>query len=811
VAIRALEQAVDLVTGETSEKADSHVRVRSLEGALRATRRVAEYLRALGLSDATRIEALATQFAEAASSTEEAVADAQASFAQFVASVFGDHASSIDPLWLRSFIATCPEVFLGDLEQAREAAQHYGDPRTFHPPTRARFQVQTLAPARLPSWALGLFCALTATVLATTLLVRGLAANGLTVLEGVWAALFSGLFMLAAMGFTIALVGFVSGLRQRDRGARREPVAAKLGPLPRSALVMPIYEENPEHVFAGIAAMRESLSAVTGGEAFEIFVLSDSRRPEQVAEEERAFRRVASLPGSSIPIYYRRRALNERQKAGNLHEFFERFGDRYEYAIVLDADSLMRGDTLVTMLRRMEAAPKVALLQAPLTLHAGTTIFARCQQLAASVCGPLFTRGLAHLAGPHGNYYGHNAALRVRAFLECCSLPVLAGEPPLGGHILSHDFVEAALLCRAGWEVRIAHDLDGSWEELPATLPDYVARDRRWCQGNLQHLRIALAAGFKTMSRLHMWVGAGSYLAGPAWFCFTLLGALLAAQSRQPLVPAEYALGLSLATGVLLLGPRLMGLVTTLADRSQRAAHGGGLRLCLGVLFELVLGSLVAPLLMIHHLRIVSSIVAGGTVRWGVQRRRAHGRFGHLARGEVLSTLLGLGSAALLWLAAPGLLGWLAPIWLPLSLSIPLVVLISSARVGETLARTGLLAVPSETQPDELLHRASDLQAMTTADEAARFRDLVLDPLLLAAQIAKLGASAESNVLSTELLRLQKRALRQGPAALSPAERETLANDPNSLRLLHREAWRSWPVESWQLAREVPQLPKQGA
>jgi membrane glycosyltransferase len=811
VAIRALEDPVDFVTGETSEKADSHIRVRSLEGALRASRRVAEYLRALGLSDAARIEALATQFAQAASSAEEAVADAQASFAQFVADVFGDHAASIDPLWLRSFIGACPEVFLGDLEQARAAAQRYGDPRTFRPPTRAKFQVQTLAPARLPTWALGLLGAVTATALATTLLVRGLAANGLSVLEGVWAALFSGLFMLAAMGFTIALVGFVTGLRRGTRHGRDETVAEKLGPLPRSALVMPIYEENPEHVFAGIAAMRESLSAVAGGEAFEIFVLSDSRRPEQVAEEERAFRRVASLPGSCIPIYYRRRALNERQKAGNLSEFFERFSHRYEYAIVLDADSLMRGDTLVSMLRRMEAAPNVALLQAPLTLHAGTTIFARCQQLAASVCGPLFTRGLAHLAGPHGNYYGHNAALRVRAFLECCSLPVLAGEPPLGGHILSHDFVEAALLCRAGWEVRIAHDLAGSWEELPATLPDYVARDRRWCQGNLQHLRIALAEGFKTMSRLHMWVGAGSYLAGPAWLCFTLLGALLAASSRAPLVPARFALGLTLATAVLLLGPRLMGLVTTLADRSQRAAHGGGLRLCFGVLFELGLGSLLAPLLMIHHTRIVGSIVAGTAVRWGVQRRRARGRFGQLARGEVISTLLGLASAVLLWFAAPGLFGWLAPIWLPLSLSIPLVVLISSARVGEALARTGLLAVPSETQPDELLHRASDLQAMTTADEAARFRDMVLDPLLLAAQIAKLDMPAESNVVTTELLRLQKRALRQGPAALSPAERETLASDPNSLRLLHREAWRSWPVESWQLAREVPQLPKESA
>jgi membrane glycosyltransferase len=791
----------------TAEKIESHIRVRSLEAAARASRRVAEYLRALGLHDAARVEQLAGEIAQQATSPEEAVADAQERFAAFLSAVFPEQADSIDPLWLRSFIAAAPEVFLGDVDAARLAAERFGDPRKFQPVTRAQFNVQSLRPARLPSWAPGLFGAGVATCIATGALLRGLAADGLTVLEVVWATLFASLFSLAAVGCTIALYGFVLGLR------RRAAPALKAGPLPRSALVMPIYEENPEHVFAGLAAMRESLSNVEGGEAFEIFVLSDSRRPEQVAEEERAFRRVASLPGATIPMFYRRRALNERQKAGNLSEFFERFGDRYEYAIVLDADSLMRGDTLVSMLRRMEAAPKVALMQAPLSLHAGTTLFARTQQFAASVCGPLFVRGLAYLAGPHGNYYGHNAIIRVRAFLECCSLPVLSGKPPLGGHILSHDFVEAALLCRAGWEVRIADDLEGSWEELPATLPDYVARDRRWCQGNLQHIRIALAAGFKPMSRLHMWVGAGSYLAGPVWFAFTLVGAVLAAASHRPLVPAGVALALSAGTAGLLLGPRLLGLVAGLFDGSQRAAHGGGLRLFGGVLLELALGSLLAPLLMIHHLRIVLSIVTGSAVRWGAQRRRVSGgQFSYLVRGELLSTLIGVASAALLFWTAPGLLGWLAPIWLPLALAMPLALIVSSAWAGQALARIGLLSVPSETQPDELLLRASDLQAMTTADEAARFRDMVLDPLLMAAQLKKLEAADNSaprdDSARAELQRLQKRALRVGPAALSPDERHALSEDAESLRRMHRDAWRCWPVEQWQLAREVPQLPK---
>lgn len=793
----------------SSERVESHVRSRSSEGVARAERRVAEYLRTLGLLDSQRVDQLAGQFADIADSPETAVELAQRAIDHYMLEVFGENAGIVDPLWLRAFIGECPQLFLGDTAEARKVAAKFGDPRAFRPPLNAQFQEQALRRVRVPTWLYGLGGAGVVTLAATASLVYGLSADGFGLAEAIWAGLFATLFGLGAIGFTIALTGFLVS------GRRRTPeLPAPTRPLPRSALVMPIYEEDPEHVFAGLAAMRESLAHTPGGEAFEIFVLSDSRRPEQVAEEERAFRRVARLPAPvNIPVFYRRRAINERQKAGNLSEFFERFGHRYEYAVVLDADSLMRGDTLVEMLRRMEAQPNLALLQAPLFLHAGTTIFSRAQQLAASVCGPLFTRGLSHLAGPHGNYYGHNAAIRVRAFLDCCSLPVLDGQPPLGGHILSHDFVEAALLCRAGWEVRMADDLVGSWEELPATLPDYVARDRRWCQGNLQHLRVALAEGFKPMSRLHMWVGAGAYLAGPAWFTFTVLGAVLAAGSTGPLVPAMIALPLTIATALLLLGPRILGIASTLAQPAQRRDHGGVLRVLLSGVFELALGSLLAPLLMVHHTKIVLSILTGSSIRWGTQNRRGRGRFGQLARGEVFSTFLGMGTAAALALTAPGLLVWLAPIWLPLALSIPIALIVSSSTIGEWFAKTGIFSVPSETHPDDLLLRAGELQALTKADEAARFRDLVLDPLLLSAQLKKLETQKEHgpHIAKAQLEHMLKRALRVGPAALTDAERKALSEDAASLRTLHREAWRRWPVESWQLAREVPHLPRDSA
>jgi membrane glycosyltransferase len=320
-----------------------------------------------------------------------------------------------------------------------------------------------------------------------------------------------------------------------------------------------------------------------------------------------------------------------------------------------------------------------------------------------------------------------------------------------------------------------------------------------------------MAEGFKPMSRLHMWVGAGAYLAGPAWFLFTVIGATLAAGKAGPLVPAAVALPLTILTASLLLGPRILGVVATLRDPVSRRDHGGVLRVLLSGVFELALGSLLAPLLMVHHTKIVLSIITGGSVRWGAQNRRGRGRFSQLVRGEVFGTVFGIGAAVALKLWAPALLYWLAPIWAPLALSIPIVMMVSSARVGQLFAKTGIFSVPSETHPDDLLLRASEMCALTKADEAARFRDLVLDPLLLSAQLKKLDAIKPEGVATinrVELADMLKRALRVGPAALSETERKALSEDPETLRTLHREAWKRWPVESWQLARDVQHLPR---
>lgn len=766
----------------------------------RALFRVQEYLRIHGLTEPTRREALAAQIVAAHAQQPDvaslAVTDVQQRWQSFVREVFGDDARSLDPMWLRSFVEAHPDLCLGDVAQARAAASRFGDLQHGELPRDARLIEQQFGKAHLGSWFKGLAPALLVTTGLCSLLLWQLAVDGLSALELLWCVSFFCVFLLPALGASTALIGFFSPRLS-------PPIARSTASLPRSVIVVPIYHEHVERVFAAVAAIAESLQQTPGGTCFEIFVLSDSRDPQCAADEERAFRRVTALESVSIPIYYRRRVHNREKKAGNVAEFIERFGARYTYAVVLDADSLMTGNALVELVQRMEAAPKVGLIQAALHLHAGETLLARTQQLMASVTGPLLMRGLARWAGQHGNYYGHNAILRVSAFMQCCGLPQLSGPPPFGGHFLSHDFVEAALLARGGWEVRSAWDVNESWEEMPQALNDYVARDRRWCQGNLQHLRIVFAAGLAPMSRIHLLIGAFSYLAAPALLLFVGLGVVLASVEVSGLSRAV-SMALIGATCTTLLLPRVLALVDVARDRVRRRQHGGLLRLLASMVMEALLSAWLAPLFLLHHTRTVLSIGVGRAVGWSAQNREAASSLGALLRLELPTTLFGLALFGAVHAFLPELTWWLMPLWLPCVLAIPLAIAVSSSRIGRIARVLGLFATASEVEPHPLLLRAAELRAMTVSHAAARFRDLVLDPVLLATHIKRLP---KNHVVDPHVNDAFARAVRLGPAALTNEERAVLQADAAALTRLHHEAWRRWPVESWELSRERPQLP----
>jgi len=818
----------------------------------RALRRVEEYLKVHGLSGPPA-HALARQCAAASFDedailhTEGAVREAQRRITAWKAAVFAELDGEPNPLWLRTFLSEKPEVFLADPSVGRTEAAAFGDARSGRIPETLAFRKQSFERPRIPHWLRGLLAPLAMTIVAVGLGIASFEGSpGL--LGGAWLTLFAFLFGTTSIGFFTALSGFVQSLRAEhtrvestgfkstgfkstglnSTGLNSSRSPERVGPLvsgpaglPRSAVILPIYHEDAARVFANVAAMRESLEQSPGGENFEFFVLSDSQDPAIAADEERAFRRITADAGSTLPVYYRRRSSNERQKVGNLSEFFGRWGTRYQYVIVLDADSLMRGETMVELVRRMEASPRLGLLQAPITQVGGETLLARALQWSSSIAGPLFNAGLAKWAVSHGNYYGHNAVIRTQAFVDCCSLPALMGKPPLGGAILSHDFVEASLLCRDGWQVRTATDLEGSYEGLPPTLSDYIARDRRWCQGNLQHLRVVFAPGLKMMSRIHLSLGAASYLMGPAWLAFLLLGVILAASGGSSPGQSAPVLALSLAC---LLGPRLLGVTATLLDGPSRRRHGGALGVLLSVPFEMLFTTALAPILLFHHTRIVIAILRGSTARWSGQNRNASSEIGRMLRAELGTTALG-GSLALgLFAFAPKLLLWLAPVWVPLLLAMPIALLASSAKVG-SLSRSGrLLLIPSEHEAEPLLVRSDELVVFTESDLAGRFRDLILDPVLLDAHIRRVNTRVSGKAIpkpraasrttqqaqetNADLRALGERALRLGPTGLSDAEQAALMNAPETLLWLHQEAWCHWPVEAWGVARDQPQLPR---
>ena len=339
------------------------------------------------------------------------------------------------------------------------------------------------------------------------------------------------LFAWTAFSFLSAFAGFLAG-----RGsAACELRLAVDGPLPRlssrNAMLMPVYNEAPRPVFARLRAICESLATAGAAARFDVFVLSDTTDAAIRTHEYALFLRLRRRL-NGVRLFYRHRAKNVARKAGNIADWVRRFGGAYDHMVVLDADSLMEGETLARLAAAMERHADVGLIQTAPAIVNRHTLFARAEQFASRLYGPMLAHGVAWWSGSEGNYWGHNAIIRVRAFAEQAGLPRLGGRKPFGGHILSHDFVEAALLRRAGWRVCMAPNLGGSYEESPPTLAALLARDRRWCQGNLQHIQVMWARGLHWINRFHLLRGISAYLTAPLWL------ALLAAAVAVLLRPA---------------------------------------------------------------------------------------------------------------------------------------------------------------------------------------------------------------------------------------------------------------------------------
>jgi membrane glycosyltransferase len=525
--------------------------------------------------------------------------------------------------------------------------------------------------------------------------------GGFSPIELLTFTLFEALFGWITFFLAITLTGVASGLGHEPELPELRPHTPLPRPSARTAILMPIHNEDPGPVFSRLAAMSRSLREARAAEAFDLFVLSDTRIPDIAHREQSAVERLRTEAGEHV--YYRRRAVNTGRKAGNVADWVLRFGGAYDFMVVLDADSLMSGDTLARLAAAMEAHPGVGLIQTAPRLIGRTSLFGRMQQFASRLYGPALTHGLALFWGEEGNYWGHNAILRVRAFADHCGLPSLPGRRPFGGDIMSHDFVEAALLRRAGWQVRLAPSLSGSYEECPPTLPDMAVRDRRWCQGNIQHLGVAGARGLHWMSRFHMLQGATGYLMSPLWLLFLAASTLLAVQDKLGLGGSWDIYGMRVLSWVLavsvlwLMAPRLIALGLILARREERRAWGDPFKLAGGVLLETALSALVAPILMVSQSRALFDILIGRDSGWAAQTRDDGGVvWGDAIRRYGLHLLAGLGSAGLLYATSGEGLAWAVPVVAGLVLSTPVVVLTADPVIGLAFLRWGLLATPEE-------------------------------------------------------------------------------------------------------------------
>ncbi len=336
--------------------------------------------------------------------------------------------------------------------------------------------------------------------------------------------------LVAISGFWLVWgsIAAVLGVFTPERRTQAIPAA---GLSSRTAILVPIYNEDPAATFSRVAAMNRSLVRLGVAEHFHFAVLSDTQDMVLAADEVVQFERLFGEPLALGRMFYRRRERNVGRKAGNIEDFVSRSGGAYDFALILDADSLMEGETILAMAQRLEADPELGLLQTVPTIINARTLFGRSIQFAAAYLSPTFARGAAQMQGREGPYWGHNAMVRMRAFAASCGLPELSGTPPFGGHILSHDYVEAALLSRAGWKVEVDAALKGSYEEAPDNLIEYAKRDRRWCQGNLQHGRLIAAPGLKAWSRFTFIQGIMAYLASPLWLL--LLVASIAGAERR--------------------------------------------------------------------------------------------------------------------------------------------------------------------------------------------------------------------------------------------------------------------------------------
>jgi membrane glycosyltransferase len=552
------------------------------------------------------------------------------------------------------------------------------------------------------------------------LLAAALSAGGFDAFDLLLLVLFAATLPWTVIGFWNAVIGLVLMRFSADPVAAVLPAAAHVRgdePITASVAVLAcIRNEAPARVARNLAPMLEGLAAAGVGERFHLYVLSDTSEPAIAAAEELTFGELAAAWRDRIGVTYRRRAENAGFKAGNLHDFCDRWGDRHDLAVTLDADSFMPADAILRMVRVMQAAPEIGILQGLVVGMPSTSAFVRIFQFGMRLGMRSYTLGSAWWQADCGPHWGHNSVLRLKPFAAHCRIPPIAGRGPLAGPVLSHDQIEAVLMRRAGYEVRVLAEENLGFEENPPTLLEFIRRDLRWCQGNMQYWRFLFLPGLKAVSRYQLAFALLMFLGSPAWIGLLVLGALAVAQAPSPAAVMHGGPGSALLATILVMwfAPKIATVIDVLTRPALRAAFGGGWRFVANVAVETAFFLLLSPIMWFGHTLFLGGLLFGRTAGWGGQARDDHAVPFALALARLWpQMLLGWAVIALLIASAPAAIPYALLIAAGLALAAPLAAVTADRAVGAALVRFGIGRLPEEGTAGALA--ALDLPALRPA------------------------------------------------------------------------------------------------
>lgn len=522
------------------------------------------------------------------------------------------------------------------------------------------------------------------------------------------------------LGFWNALVGLMIASRRKtpESVSILEDAVSTTAPLKsRIAVAMALRNEDPERAFARLLAIRSSLDKTGQGRAFDLFVLSDTDDPAIAREEEMLFTANRAALNGLGTVTYRRRTDNSGYKAGNVWEFLHTYAEPYRFFVPLDADSTMGGEIIVRMCQIMEAKPRLGILQSLAVGAPSNSVFGRIFQFGMRHGMTSFTLGSAWWQGECGPFWGHNAVVRVAPFKAHCALPTLGGKPPWGGPVLSHDQLEAVMMRRAGYEVRVLPIESESYEDNPVSILDFMKREQRWCNGNMQYLRLLNMPGLPLVSRFQLVQAILMYLSAPAWMLLTALGMIKVMVDPTGYFNGDLAVTMFLVIVGMSFAPKIFGAMTVAMQPGGMARYGGKRRFAKGVAVETVFSILMSPAVALRLTIFLGGLLMGKRIGWNGQDRDVHGIPWSLAARELWpQTVFGLAMIAVFATHAPAALWWSLPVILGLVLAIPFAVITASPRLGRRLAARKMCATPEERMMPELLvalGKAEPLRALS--------------------------------------------------------------------------------------------------